>query len=75
METQWFPSSKEVQVTEVMKQGVRFCLLGQRWNFACRLPAELGNHHGKVLRCTSRQTEAAAGLQASRQIFERNLVS
>jgi hypothetical protein len=30
METQWFP--KEVQGTEVMKQGVGMCLLGQTWN-------------------------------------------
>jgi hypothetical protein len=37
METQWFPSSKEVQDTEDIKQGVGVCLLGQSWNFACRL--------------------------------------
>jgi hypothetical protein len=37
METQWFPASKEVQDIEVIKQGVGVSLLGQRWNFACRL--------------------------------------
>jgi hypothetical protein len=29
METQWFPTSKEVQDAEVIKQGVGICLLGQ----------------------------------------------
>jgi hypothetical protein len=29
---QQFPASKEVQDTEVIKQGVGVCLLGQRWN-------------------------------------------
>jgi hypothetical protein len=48
METQWFPVSKEVQDTEVMRQGVGFCLLGQRRNFGCRLPGKGRNQHGKV---------------------------
>jgi transposase len=43
--------------------------------FSCRLPRKGCNRHGKVLRCTSQQTEAATGLQTSRQAFERNLVS
>jgi hypothetical protein len=30
METQWFPVSQEVQDTNVIKQGVGVCLLGQR---------------------------------------------
>jgi hypothetical protein len=63
-----------LQVTDVIKQGV-VCLVGQRWNFAYRLPGQGCNHHGIVLRCTSRQTEAATGLQASIQAFERNLFS
>jgi hypothetical protein len=33
MKTQWFPTSNEVQDTEVIKQGVGDCLLGKRWNF------------------------------------------
>jgi hypothetical protein len=37
MKTQWFPTSKEVQDTEVTKQGAGACLLRQRWNSACRL--------------------------------------
>jgi hypothetical protein len=28
---------KKLQDTEVIKQGAGFCLLGQQWNFACRL--------------------------------------
>jgi hypothetical protein len=38
METQSFPTSKEVQDTEVNKQGNGICLLGQRWNLVGRLP-------------------------------------
>jgi hypothetical protein len=49
---QWFPTSKEVQDTEVIKQGVGICLLGQRWNFACRLLGKECNRNGKVLSCT-----------------------
>jgi hypothetical protein len=45
---QWFPMSKEVQDTKVIKQGVGFCLLGQRWKFACILLAKVCNHHSKV---------------------------
>jgi hypothetical protein len=37
IETQWFPASKEVQDSDVIKQGVGVCLSGQRLNFACRL--------------------------------------
>jgi hypothetical protein len=48
METQLFPASKEVQDTEVIKQGVGVCLLGQKWNFACKLPGRGCNHHGKL---------------------------
>jgi histone-lysine N-methyltransferase SETMAR len=33
METQWFSESKEFQDTEVIKQVVGVCHLGQRWNF------------------------------------------
>jgi hypothetical protein len=40
METQSFPTSKEVQDTEVIKQDFSVCLLGQGWNFACRLPGK-----------------------------------
>jgi hypothetical protein len=47
-ETQWFLASKEVQDTKVIKQGVCVCLLGQRRNFACRLPEKGCNHHGKL---------------------------
>jgi hypothetical protein len=49
METDWFPASKNVQDEEVIKQGVGVCLLGQRWNFACRPPGKGCNHHGRVL--------------------------
>jgi hypothetical protein len=66
--------SKGVQNTGVIKQGVGVCLLGQTWNFACGLPEKVCSHHGKVLCCTSQQTEATAGLQTLRQAFERNLV-
>jgi histone-lysine N-methyltransferase SETMAR len=52
-------TSKEVQDTEDIKEGVGICDLGQGWNFACRLPGKGCNHYGKVLHCTSRQTEAA----------------
>jgi hypothetical protein len=52
---QSFSASKEVQYTEVIKQGVAVCLLGQRRNFACRLPEKVCNHHGKVPRCNSQQ--------------------
>jgi hypothetical protein len=38
---------KIVQDTEVIKQGFGDCLLGQRLNFACRLPAKVCNHHAK----------------------------
>jgi hypothetical protein len=38
-----------VQNTEVIMQGVSACLLKHGWNFACRLPGEANNHHGKVL--------------------------
>jgi hypothetical protein len=69
------PTSKELQDTEVIKQGVGICLLRQRWNSDCRLPGKGCNHNGKVLRCISQQTEAATGLQTSRPAFERNLVS
>jgi hypothetical protein len=71
METQWFPASKEVQDTEVIKIIVGICLQGQRLSFVCTLPEKGCNHHSKVLHCTSQQTEVAAGLQT----FERNLVS
>jgi hypothetical protein len=67
--------SKKVQDIEIIKQGVGVFLLGQRRDFACRLHGKGCSHHGKVLRCTSRQTEAATGLQTSRQDLERNLVS
>jgi hypothetical protein len=68
--------SIEVEETEIIKQVVGVCLLGQRWNSACRLPGKGCNIRAKyALRCTSRQTEAATGLQTSRQAFERNLVS
>jgi hypothetical protein len=75
IETQRFLTSKEVQDTELIKQGVGLCLLGQRWNFACRLPGKRCNQHGRVLHSSSRQTEAATGLWTLRQAFERNLVS
>jgi hypothetical protein len=70
MEKQWFPTSKEVQDTEVFKQGVGVCLLEQRWNFACRLPGKGCNHHGQVLWCTSRQTEAATVSKHRSKLFE-----
>jgi hypothetical protein len=44
---QCFPMLKEVQDTEVIKQGAGTCLLRQRWNFACRLSGKGCNHHGK----------------------------
>jgi hypothetical protein len=44
---QWFPASKEVEDTKVIKQGVGVCFLGQRWNFAYRLPGEGCNHEAK----------------------------
>jgi hypothetical protein len=47
---QWFPVSKEVRDTEVIRQGVGVCLLGQRWNFACRC-----DHHNKALLHTLKQ--------------------
>jgi hypothetical protein len=47
---------KEVQDTEVIKQGADICLLEQRWNFACRLAGKGCNHHGKVLCYISRKT-------------------
>jgi hypothetical protein len=75
LETQWFPASKDVQDTEVIKQDVGVCLLGERWNFACRPPGKGDNHQGKVLSRNFRQTEATTGLQTSRQAFERNLDS
>jgi hypothetical protein len=34
------PRVKEFQDTEVIKQVADVCLLGQRWNFACRLPGK-----------------------------------
>jgi hypothetical protein len=74
METQWFPMSKDVQDTEVIKQGDDICLLEQRCNFAYRLVGKMCNHHGKVLCCTSRQTEAATSLQMMKQAFEKNCV-
>jgi hypothetical protein len=49
VETQWFPASKEVQDTQVIKQGAGLCLMGQIYNFACRLPGKGCNHHDKVL--------------------------
>jgi hypothetical protein len=47
MERQWFPAFKEVQDTQVIKLGAGVYLLGQRWNFACRLPGKGYNHHGE----------------------------
>jgi hypothetical protein len=43
--------SKEVQDIEIIMQGVGICLLGQRWNSACRLSGKGCTHHGKVLCC------------------------
>jgi hypothetical protein len=40
METQQFPIPIEVQNTEVIRQVVGVCLLGQKCNFACRLPVK-----------------------------------
>jgi hypothetical protein len=48
MRTHWFPASEKVQDTEVIKESVGVCLLGQGWNFACRLPGKGVNHHSKV---------------------------
>jgi hypothetical protein len=67
--------SKEIEGTEFIKQGAGIYLLGQRWNFACRLPGNRCNYNGKVLHCTSTQTEAATGLLTLRQAFKNNLVS
>jgi hypothetical protein len=75
METKWFPASREVQDTEVIKQVVGACVPEQKWNFACRLLGKGCHHHGKVLCCTSQHTEAANGLETLRQAFEGNLVS
>jgi hypothetical protein len=72
METQLFPESKELQDT-VINTGVGMCLLGQRWNSACSQPGKGCNYHGKVLRCTSRQSEAATGLQTLRQALKKIL--
>jgi hypothetical protein len=68
MEMHWFPVSKEVKNTEVIKQGVGICLLGQRWKFTYRLPGKGYNHQSKILHCTSQLTEAASGLQTSSKL-------
>jgi hypothetical protein len=75
MKTQWFFAFEVPQDSEVINQGVGVCRLKQRWNFTSRLPGKGCKHHGKVLRCVSRQTEAKAGLRTSRQDFETNHVS
>jgi hypothetical protein len=62
-------------MTEVIKQGVGICLLRQRRNFVCRLHGNGSNQCGKVLCCTSKQTEAVTGFQTLWQAFQRNLVS
>jgi hypothetical protein len=65
--TEWIhsanPESKEVQDKEVIEHGTGVCLLGLTEDVACRLPGKGCNHHGKVLRCTSRQLNQ---LQTSR---------
>jgi hypothetical protein len=59
----------------VIEQVGEVCLLGQRWNFARTLPGKWCNLYGKLLHCTSPQTEAAVGPQMLRQSFERDLFS
>jgi hypothetical protein len=49
METQRFPTSKRGQDTDIIKQSVRSCLLGQRWNFAYILPRRGYNHRAKYV--------------------------
>jgi hypothetical protein len=50
------PHVQVVENTEAIKLGVCTCLLGQRWNFACRLPGKGCNHQliskrwGKLLK-------------------------
>jgi hypothetical protein len=71
---EWVAEFKELQDKEVVKQGVCVCLLRERWNFASRIRGIVCNHHGTVLGCTSRKTEAAAVSQ-HRDKLSRNLVS
>jgi hypothetical protein len=40
METNWFSASKE-QGTQFVRLSVGVCCLGDRWNFACRLPGRV----------------------------------
>jgi hypothetical protein len=76
MVTQWFPSSREIQDTEVIKQAVGICLLGQNEILLVDYLEKGSTITAKyALRCTSLQTEAATGLQTLRQAFEKNLVS
>jgi hypothetical protein len=70
IEKRWFPASKEVQDTQGFEQHSGVRLLVQEWNFYCSLPGKGYNNHRKVLHCTSRQTEAANGLETSRKAFE-----
>jgi hypothetical protein len=47
IKAKWFPASKEVQDTEVIRQVVGVCYFDKRWNFASRLP-------GKGLKLTAK---------------------
>jgi hypothetical protein len=62
---------KEFKGTGTVKEDDDVRLLEQRWKFAWTLPREGCNYHGTGLRYTSRQTEAATGLQVSMQAFEK----
>jgi hypothetical protein len=66
-DTNWFPASKNFKTQKPSSK----VLASVFWDkdVACRLPGKGCNHHSKV------QTEAATGLQTSRQAFEMNLVS
>jgi hypothetical protein len=68
------PRVENVQDTEVIKQDDDVCLVGQRWDYACRLSEKECNYHGKVLCCNSCQTEAAPDLQFLRDKLSKGIL-
>jgi hypothetical protein len=66
METQWLLHQGRSRHRS-HQASFSFCLLGKRWYIGCRLYGKRYSHHGKVLLCSSRQTETATGLQSLRR--------
>jgi hypothetical protein len=63
---------EEMKTQESSSKMLASVFWGKRWNFACRLSEKVATIRAKYC-YTSRQTEAAIGLQTLRQASEKNL--